>query len=364
MKEIQELAFQGFELWSYGKRLQSMENLCKAYNLINGYDTSSLDDNEKEQLGQLLKGVERYFRMLLRGEGVPTDEMAEILAVFERELGREHEKTVTLCRRIAELSTDREDKKRWYIKALDYSNGGDLDSRDELRKLNGEVPTVIPPNRYGLPDGDAVVGNTIILVDGRRLQGFPIDQQPKQVVPDNMKLDTTGQYLVVGLKKGKKKRIETTPPNPDREAFLENAFFLWEHREEILGDSRMFLAQVPIQSGMAYTGTSGFGKPTLGVYLEYWRHCNMPMTLKKGIYPFAKEHETLLYHIAGSPLSGSNHCSFVCPDGSTMQHTVLPFKDYWVPFVHINTRYTEAKQRFQSYTVREVVEILKKRNNG
>ena len=62
-----------------------------------------------------------------------------------------------------------------------------------------------------------------------------------------------------------------------------------------MSDSRMFLCPVPIQNGMAYTGTSGFQRPTLGVYLEWWLNCESAMV--------CEEHgtEKLVYQIAGSP---------------------------------------------------------------
>jgi len=33
----------------------------------------------------------------------------------------------------------------------------------------------------------------------------------------------------------------------------------------------MFLCPIYMQSGLAYTGSSGFEKPTLGIYIEWWR---------------------------------------------------------------------------------------------
>lgn len=121
----------------------------------------------------------------------------------------------------------------------------------------------------------------------------------------------------------------------------------------------MFLAPVPIQSGLAYTGTSGFHHPTVGIYLEFWERSGMPITIKKGIYPLARKHEALLYHIAGSPLSGSNGCSFVTRQGTTLTHSLHPFAPYWRLFMEINTRYVAAKVCFQSYTIQDVIEKLK-----
>ena len=50
--------------------------------------------------------------------------------------------------------------------------------------------------------------------------------------------------------------------------FLNNAFLFLKNKDRIMSDSRMFLCPVPIQNELAYTGTSGFHHPALGVYLE------------------------------------------------------------------------------------------------
>jgi len=74
----------------------------------------------------------------------------------------------------------------------------------------------------------------------------------------------------------------------DAELFVANAHFLFENRERIFADSRMFLAPVNVMSGGAYVGQ--FVKPTVGTYVEWW--------LRRG-------REELAYHVSGSPLSGT-----------------------------------------------------------
>lgn len=58
-------------------------------------------------------------------------------------------------------------------------------------------------------------------------------------------------------------------------------------------------------------------------------------------------------------MSGSNKCSVVFEDGTTKIVTLSPFNAYWRPFININTRYTEAKQTYQAYTLQEVLDILR-----
>ena len=179
----------------------------------------------------------------------------------------------------------------------------------------------------------------IILTDGRVLDCYPLaEQKPEKIESDSLELDRTGQYLIIG-------RHKPTPvPKPSatvveqRQLFVSNAFYLLAHKERILSDSRMFLCPVAIQNGIAYTGTSGFRKPTLGVYLEWWGLVKEAMrTDKKGC-------RSLVYQLAGSPLSGRNCCSAVREDGKTETVSLSSFGRHWGPFMQLNQRYTEAKQ--------------------
>ena len=135
--------------------------------------------------------------------------------------------------------------------------------------------------------------------------------------------------------------------------FTDNAFYLLAHRDRILSDSRMFLCPIAIKSGMMYSGSSGFQKPTLGIYLEWWRECpNAMITDKDGT-------RSLVCCLGGSPLSGANWSKRVDESGEI--HNVgssCPFISQWRPFIGINNRYTAAKSRYQAYSLEEVLEIL------
>ena len=201
--------------------------------------------------------------------------------------------------------------------------------------------------------------NKIILTDGRELDCYPVaEEKPAQLETDDLALDTTGQYLVIGNQK------PTPIPKPSmtsaeqKELFLKNAFYLLAHRERILSDSRMFLCPVPIQSALAYVGTTGLHNPTLGIYLEWWLQADCAMQTDK------KGRRSLVYHLAGSPLSGSNRSSMVYEDGKKELVCLPSFISHWSPFMSINRRYTEAKQLYQAYTLPEVLAILHKEDNG
>lgn len=138
----------------------------------------------------------------------------------------------------------------------------------------------------------------------------------------------------------------------DLDFFLDHAFFFYNHADKILSDSRMFLAPVPVRSGIAYSGTHGFENPTLGIFLEWWLHSDCENT---------KDHQgndALTYFISGSPLSGTNACSCVYPDGSTAKIHHYSFHPVWKDFMEINTRYELAKAKYKSYTLQEIFKIL------
>ena len=195
----------------------------------------------------------------------------------------------------------------------------------------------------------------IQLLNGTVLDCYPLEQ-PGDKVDNALKLDTTGTYLAVGGKKPAAAPRRDEEKEEEEKLFLSNAFRFLQYKDRIMSDSRMFLCPVPIQSGIAYTGTSGFQRPTLGIYLEWWLNCE-----RASLY---EENGTkkLVYHIAGSPLSGSNRCGIVDANGKTEVKSITSFISLWPSFKDINCRYDEAKDRYQAYTLKQVVEILDKEN--
>ena len=199
----------------------------------------------------------------------------------------------------------------------------------------------------------------IILADGRILDCHPLaEQNPEKVETDTLELDKTGQYLIIGGRKPAPVPKPSAAVEEQRQLFVSNAFYLLAHKERILSDSRMFLCPVAIQNGIAYTGTSGFRKPTLGVYLEWWGLVEGAMRIDKNGC------RSLVYQLAGSPLSGRNSCAAVREDGTTEAVSLSSFSRHWGPFMHLNQRYTEAKQLYQAYTLQEVLDILRMEDDG
>ena len=162
----------------------------------------------------------------------------------------------------------------------------------------------------------------IQLLNGSVLDCYPLEQAGGQV-DNEVKLDTTGTYFAIGRKK------QAPAPKTDEEnaegwsLFCNNAFMFLQYRNRIMSDSRMFLCPVPIQNGMAYTGTSGFHNPTLGVYLEWWLNCETALICD------GNGMKKLVYQIAGSPLSGRNSCGVVDENGKTETESIYPFSSLW-----------------------------------
>lgn len=195
--------------------------------------------------------------------------------------------------------------------------------------------------------------NKITLLNGTELECYPKPVQPKFIKEDNLKLDTTGEYF--GLKHKRPKPEEKTDnkdPYSDKRFFLDHAFFFYQNADRILKDSRMFLAPVSIQQGIAYTGTSGLNYPTLGIFLEWWICCHSNVTTNE------KGEDALTFSFAGSPLSGSNNCTRIYPDGNLESYHHSSFGPLWGSFMRINRRYTEAKQRYEAYSLPEVYDKL------
>ena len=206
--------------------------------------------------------------------------------------------------------------------------------------------------KEAFPDGK------IVLLNGTQLDCYPLaDEDIESEFQDKLELDTTGQYVTV-----RKCKPRITPVSDEcmqrQQLFADNAFYLLPHMDRIMNDSRMFLAPVAARNGLAYTGTSGFKRPTLGVYLEWWQTSDDAMRIDN------EGCRSLVYSLAGSPLSGMNRCSTVREDGNIETVTLSSFGRHCGSFIIINTRYTEAKVHYQAYTLQEVLDILHREDNG
>ena len=194
----------------------------------------------------------------------------------------------------------------------------------------------------------------ITLTDGKVLPCWTKPDAPAVIEEDRLELDTTGEFLRIG-KPGRRKMPARKVTEPWMDLFFKNAFFLYGHREAILSDSRMFLTPLPFRNVLAYTGASGLRNATLGVYLEWWEACGDAVLKDDDGVPAA-----LTFLLAGSLLTGANDCQVVDREGRIRADKFpgLSFRNLWQTFVPINTRYTEAKQRYEAYTLEECLKEL------
>ena len=209
------------------------------------------------------------------------------------------------------------------------------------------MKTVETTDKFVHPEGK------IQLLNGTVLDCYPMEQSAEKV-DNELKLDTTGTYLIIGKQKPVAEPKADEQKEKDEKLFLRDAFLFLQHRDRIMSDSRMFLCPVPFQSGLMYTGTSGFHRPTLGIYLEWWLRCEEALVTKEDGTKW------LVYKMGGSPLSGMNHCSMVNKEGESGTAHFNSFLPLWSSFMRINTRYDEAKNQYQAYSLEEVVETLER----
>lgn len=199
------------------------------------------------------------------------------------------------------------------------------------------------------------MNDKITLIDGSKLDCYPIALPSEETISCEFSLDTTGQYLqvrnkphVVSDKELKERRKQE---EIDAKLFYEHAHLFLANADKIISDSRLFLAPVHIVNGLAYIGTSGFHKPTLGVYVEWWLY-HKDASIDANGRP--------IWFISGSPLSGSNACSAVDRKGKTHRAQLNgSFSAVWNSFVKVNNRYNEFKGRYMAYDLKEVIDILK-----
>lgn len=132
--------------------------------------------------------------------------------------------------------------------------------------------------------------------------------------------------------------------------FTDNAFLLLAHKRQIMKDSKMCFAPIDVSNGLAYSGA--FRPATLGAYIEWWATCAEALRMNEA------GEKSLVYRLAGSPLSGANRCMQVYEDGRTETVSVDGFKELWNPFVKIINRYAIDNECTEHYSLQEVVDIL------
>ncbi len=134
--------------------------------------------------------------------------------------------------------------------------------------------------------------------------------------------------------------------------FYEHAFFFLDHAKEILADSRMFLAPVPVCNGLALCSALGLANPTLGEYIEWWQTCPNATIFEDG-------EKWLVWRFGGVSFNGCNICEAVNRNGEVRKVKVHPFAELFKPYLKICARYNDARLSMAAYTLPEVYALLK-----
>ena len=130
----------------------------------------------------------------------------------------------------------------------------------------------------------------------------------------------------------------------DLKFFLDHAFDFFKNADRIFQDSRMFLAPVPCPTWGDFR--------TLGIILEWWINSGGKFTKDK------EGNDALTYEFAGNPMTGTNSCRCVYPDGTCKPISYNSFMCIWESYRNISNRYKEGQQRYKAYSLQEVWEIL------
>lgn len=198
----------------------------------------------------------------------------------------------------------------------------------------------IGPNVTGFYDKSLLTEhpeNGIRLIDGTVIPAYP-QLTPK---PDPNRFDydkyVAGEceYVYIG------------------EFFVKHGYYFLQHAKEILADSRMFLAAVPVNHSLAFGGTCFLSDPTLGVYIEWWQHYSYARSVDE------QGNDLYIGRIAGSPMSGNNSCTLLGESGEEVHAKQPRFMPVWKSFASVNMRYAPIKEKYEAYTLEEVYEKLR-----
>ncbi len=200
----------------------------------------------------------------------------------------------------------------------------------------------------------------IDLLDEMAQEGYPL---ATQILLDWLKKqdkETRAKADVKRIQENERQRIALATAE---KCFLENAFLFYAGTKRILDDDALAFIQVPFNNNLAYTGTSGLRGATLGTYVYWWQIYEDALILgEKSEISGKNSAPRLLYHIAGSSLSGCNRCGAVDLDGVTSKYVVpFPFFNAWKSFMEANRNYTtkEESERQSTLTLQDAVRILR-----
>ena len=160
-----------------------------------------------------------------------------------------------------------------------------------------------------------------------------------------------GKSLLAHKKRTEKKTVENRKAvhifsNEESALFFKNAYFLWEHRTEILKDSRMLLANVRVSSGASFAGP--LKDAMLGTYIELWENYDWAQIKNRD------GNNALLCRVRVG-LSGAN-VSVVSDEYGNTSRVDIPSACHKIGVLaSLCVRYSKYAEEYEAYTLEEVV---------
>lgn len=201
--------------------------------------------------------------------------------------------------------------------------------------------------------------DVLTLLDGREVTLFPLPHDKAvdeyMVVHNRRNLPFADSEHFAGLRAAYERYKQEIDDkyiaeiSDARRLLFDNIMLIYDNRERILTDSRMFLAPMPCAGGLYYGDTAAFEDPALGVYLQWWMTC-------KEAHPSDDE---WVFYFSGSPLSGYNHCGIFGVEGQKESKPCSDFADLYRSFARINKMYRGLSDTCEHYPLREVIERLR-----
>lgn len=134
--------------------------------------------------------------------------------------------------------------------------------------------------------------------------------------------------------------------------FKDNVQLFSTYRNRILEDSRLFCTKLPFR----YYGI-GCDAITLGPLVKIWSECHW------AIRKFDNGKTGLLMHLSGNPMTGSNKCTFICGDGTTIAAPLSRTAPSFMEVLKICSSYCreseEKAARCTPYTLPEAISVLR-----
>lgn len=131
----------------------------------------------------------------------------------------------------------------------------------------------------------------------------------------------------------------------NKQMFYRNVFNFIVNADEIMSDSRYFLASVGF-----YTSIGSTVMPCLGTFVEWWKYR----------YQYSWDLNDLpIWGISGNPMTGSNGCSSVDIEGNLYRAKLRDrFIEIVKSFNRISNRYLNAQKECEAYTLDYVLSRL------